>query len=204
MSTAAVASANVALNPVVTLKDVAAKAGVAYGTACNCMSKNPGNVSAKTIAKVKKAAAELGYNVAATYNIRQHTPANKLFATRDAETAAMLKLRSEGHSNPEIAHSCGVSIPTVNKRIGDQPAEITAANKKLAGKVRSAKNQIKKNYQSQQLISAYNSKVEALNAELAKVKQMASEIESMQKSAAKASKATGTPLLRLLPTTKIN
>ena len=75
---------------------------------------------------------------------------------------------------------------------------------KLSGKVRTAKTQIKKNYQHQQLISAYNAKVEALNAEMAKVQQMASEIESMRKSAASASKATGTPLLRLLPPTKIN
>jgi len=116
----------------------------------------------------------------------------------------MLKLRNLGYSNSEVAHRCGVSLTTVNRRIGDQPAEITAANKKVAGKVRSAKSQIKKNYQSQQLVSAYNAKIEALNAEMAKVKQMASEIESMQKTAAKASKTTGTPLLRLLPPTKIS
>lgn len=204
MSTATVASANVTPNRVVTIKDVAAKAGVTYGTACNCMSKNPGHASAKTIAKVKKAAAELGYNVAVTYSVRQHAPANPLFASREAETASMRKLRSEGCGNAEIAHRCGVTVPTVNKRIGTQPVEITIANKKLAGKVRTAKTQIKKVYVHQQLIADYNAKVEALNAEMAKVKQMASEIEAMKKNAAKASKATGTPLLHLLPPTKVS
>lgn len=203
----ATAAANVAASKVVTLHDVAVKAGVSRDTAARCFCKNNKNrISAATIAKVQRIAKEMGYikGCVVTNNHISKRPANKLFANRDAETAAMLKLRSEGHSNPEIAHRCGVDITTVYRRIGDQPAEITAANVKLSGKVRTAKTQIKKNYQHQQLISAYNAKVEALNAEMAKVQQMASEIESMRKSAASASKATGTPLLRLLPPTKIN
>ena len=56
-----------------------------------------------------------------TNNHISKRPANKLFANRDAETAAMLKLRNEGHSNTEIAHRCGVDITTVYRRIGDQP-----------------------------------------------------------------------------------
>jgi len=203
MSTAV--AAHVAASKPVTIHDVAIKAGVSVSTAAHCVGKNHGAHSASTVAKVQKVAKELGYsNEYVTINHPSKRPANSLFSSRDAETAAMLKLRSEGHSNPEIAHRCGVSYEVVRRRIGCEPAELAHANHVLSGKVRSAKNQIKKNYQSQQLISAYNSKVEALNAELAKVKQMASEIESMQKSAAKASKATGTPLLRLLPPTKIN
>ena len=202
MSTAA--AANTATSKRVTLHDVAAKAGVSYNTVSKCIAKKDSAYSKDTVAKVRKAASELGYKPR-RLGENKFAPTNSIvFNTREEETAAMLKCRGKGMSNEEVARSCGVDYQIVLKRIGDQPAEITAANKKLAGKVRSAKNQIKKNYQSQQLISAYNSKVEALNAELAKVKQMASEIESMQKSAAKASKATGTPLLRLLPPTKIN
>lgn len=210
-------SANAATSKVITLHDVAAAAGVSYGVACSCLK---GSLSARyskdTQKKVLSVAKALGYDhntsrrAQAQYATsvstfkRQNRPANPVFDSKTSETTAMIKLRSEGCSNPEIARRCGVSIRTVHNRIGDQPDEITAANKKLAGKVRAAKNQIKKNHQSQQLVSAYNTKVEELNAEMAKVKQMASEIESMQKSAAKASKATGTPLLRLLPPTKIS
>ena len=206
------AAANVVASKPVTLRDVARAAGVAYPTACIAMGN--GRISQATRDKVRNIAAALGYDkhairvhncaAATAAKMAKMKPANPVFASRSAETAAMYKLRAAGHSNKEVAHRCGVSLVTVNRRIGEQPGEITSANKKLAGKVRIAKNQIKKNYQSQQLITAYNAKVEALNAEMAKVKQMASEIESMQKSAAKASKVTGTPLLRLLQPTKIN
>lgn len=201
----------------VSISDIAAKAGVSYSIACKCLHNTyTHSYSKATQEKVLNIANQLGYDRNASLRAtgknaanvrlvkRAEIPANAVFASRTAETTAMLKLRNLGYSNSEVAHRCGVSLTTVNRRIGDQPAEITAANKKLAGKVRSAKSQIKKNYQSQQLVSAYNAKIEALNAEMAKIKQMTSEIESMQKTAARASKATGTPLLRLLPPTKIN
>lgn len=199
----------------VSINDIATKAGVSYATACNCLhNKRTNSYSKSTQEKVLSIARNLGYDRnaslgacgrhATSVRVAKHAeiPANPVFASRTAETAAMMKLRSSGHSDVEIAHRCGVSKNTVYRRIGTQPEAITAANLKLAGKVRSAKAKIKKNYQSQQLVSTYNAKVEALNAEMAKVKQMASEIESMRKSAAKASKATGTPLLCLLPVTK--
>lgn len=207
------AAANVAACKPVTLHDVAVAAGVADVTASKCLNGTHCTCSQATINRVRLAAQTLGYNKeVAAYNIRNGkklfcknvNPANPVFSSRAAETAAMHKLRESGHSNEEVAHRCGVSVGTVHRRIGDQPDEITAANLKLAGKVRAAKAQIKRNYEHQQLISDYNTKVEALNAEMAKIKQMASEIKTMQKKAASASKATGTPLLRLLPPIKIN
>ena len=208
MSTTAVASANVTPNHVVTLKDVAAKAGVAYSSAAQCLSKNTHGMSAKTVNRVKQAAAELGYNIqigrVGNTQWRAMTPANSVFNSRAAETAAMNKLRSEGHSNAEIAHRCGVDLKTVQLRIGLQPAKITAANRKLAGKVRSAKAQIKKAYAQQQAVAQYNELAAQLNAQLEAAQKMVSQLSSMQKTAVKASKATGTPLLRLLPPTKIS
>lgn len=206
MSTAV--AANVTVSKPVTLHDVAAAAGVGYSTAHACLNGRRAGYAQSTINKVLLAAKNLGYTKEVAENNRRHgrklfgktvKPANPLFASRAAETAAMTKLRMSGHSNPEIAHRCGVAVTTVRRRIGDQPDEITTANLKLASKVRTAKAQIKKNYERQQLITAYNAKVEALNAEMEKVSKMAAEIESIRKSAAKASKATGTPLLRLLP-----
>lgn len=205
------AAANIAVSkPVITLKDVAVKAGCSISAASVVINggKSRQKVSAETAEKIRQAAKQLGYQKSSAYhncgrNMRK-APANPIFASREAETAAMRRLYQSGHSSAETAHRCGVNVTTVRRRIGDQPAEITAANKKLAGKVRSAKAQIKRNYERQQLITAYNAKIEALNAEMEKVSKMASEIEAMQKKAASASKATGTPLLRLLKPTKIN
>lgn len=149
------------------------------------------------IASVQNRTATIA-DIATKKRKSRKTPANSVFASRAAETAAMTQLRNSGHSNPEIAHRCGVNVMTVYNRIGRQPEAITAANLKLAGKVRSAKVKIKNAYANQKLVASYNAKMEALNAEMAKVKKLAEEVEAMKKSAAKASKATGTPLLRLV------
>lgn len=195
----------------VSIGDIAAKAGVSYSIACKCLHNNyTHSYSKATQEKVLSIAKQLGYDRnaslratgkhAAAVRVTKYaeTPANPVFASRTAETAAMNKLRDQGHSTEEVAHRCGVSVTTVNRRIGNQPAEITAANKKLAGKVRSAKTKIKKTYVQQQAVAQYNELAAQLNAQLEAAQKMASQLSSMQKSAAKASKATKKPLLRLL------
>lgn len=199
------ASANAAHIPV-TLKDVAKKAGVSYGSAYKCLSNNPGTMSAKTVAKVKAIAVELGYTkkVAAsnqklgrTANVKK-TPANPVFASREAETAAMQQLSKAGHSTAEVAHRCGVCKSTVVKRIGKQSADVTAANKKLAGQVRSAKAAIKKAYQQKIAVQEYNALAAKLNAHVLEVQKMQTSLNEMQKKATAASKATKVPLMRIL------
>ena len=217
MSIINLASANVAHDHVVTLNDVAAKAGVSIHTAKSCMyAKNCRNAEA-TKAKVLAAAAELGYNGRAVQQMNakrvaalklgthKKTPANPVFASRIAETNAMLQLRKSGHSDKEVAHRCGVCPGTVIKRIGRQPAEITAANKKLAGQVRSAKAKIKKAYQQKQTILEYNALADKLNAQLLEVQKLQSQLLSKQKAAQSASKATKAKLVEIVfPNAKVS
>lgn len=211
------ASASASQNHVVTMKDVAAKAGVSFNTARNCMYDKKGKYAETTKAKVLAAAAELGYDGravkqmngkrAATLKVDmcKKTPANPVFKSREAETMAMAQLRKTGHSTAEVAHRCGVCIETVNKRIGRQPAEITAANKKLAGQVRSAKAKIKKAYQQKQTILEYNALADKLNAQLLEVQKLQSELLSKQKAAQTASKATKAKLVQIVfPNAKVS
>lgn len=200
MSTAA----NTATSKRVTLHDVAAKAGVSYNTVSKCITKKDSAYSKDTVAKVRKAASELGYKPR-RLGENKFAPTNSIvFKTREEETAAMLQCRNSGMSNEEVARRCGVDYQIVLNRIGNQPAEITSANKKLAGRVRSAKVKIKKAYVQQQTVAQYNELAAKLNAQLEEAKKMATELSAMQKKAKVASKATGTPLLRLLPPTKVS
>lgn len=204
--------ASVASNRV-TMKDVASKAGVGYSTAAACLNGNKAGCSAATVAKVQKAAEELGYTKETAMLNRKYgssfckrnSPANSVFATRAAETAAMTQLRRTGHSDVEVAHRCGVSKNTVLRRIGHQSAEITAANKKLAAQVRSAKAKIKKAYQQKQTILEYNALADKLNAQLLEVQKLQSELLSKQKAAQTASKATKTKLVQIVfPNAKVS
>ena len=194
-----------AINPSVTLRDVAAVAGVSYETAARAMGAKASRSSA-TLQRVRNIADRLGYDRTAARaaagkrggSAPKTAPANSLFASRDAETEAMLKLRAEGHNNAEIARRCGVTRQTVHKRIGVQPDELTKASMKLAGATRKAKSKIKESYAQQQAVTQYNELAAQINAQLETAQKMASQLSSMQKSAAKASKATKKPLLRLL------
>ena len=206
------ASANAAQN-VVTIKDIAAKAGVAYSTAAACLNGNKPGCCPATVAKVQKVAEELGYTKETARHNRKFgshfhkckSPANPVFESRIAETNAMLQLRKSGHSDKEVAHRCGVCHETVVKRIGHQPAEITAANKKLAGQVRSAKAKIKKAYQQKQTILEYNALADKLNAQLLEVQKLQSQLLSKQKAAQSASKATKAKLVEIVfPNAKVS
>jgi len=193
-----------AVQPRVTLKDVAAKAGCAPTTAWSCLNGNKGKCkySQAMVAKVQTAASQLGYTkeVAASNigGLHKFKPANPVFASRTSETTAMMQLRSAGHTNKEVAHRCGVCVNTVNRRIGAQPAELTTASKKLAGKVSAAKRNIKRAYVQQQTVTQYNELAAKLNAQLEAAQKMAAELSAMQKKAVSASKATKVPLLRIM------
>lgn len=187
---------------VVTMKDIAAKCGVSLATVNHCMTdKGSAKYKQSTVAKIRQTAAELGYDrrMARGYRDRSNTPANPIFKVKNVETSAMLALRAQGHSNAEIAHRCGVSIRTVRARIGNQPDAITAANRKLAGKVKAAKSRIKHDFVAKKTVEDYNQKVIALNAKMLEVKQLTCDLRSMRKQAESASKQIGAQLVRLMP-----
>lgn len=189
----------------VTARDVAMKAGVSLGTARSCLnSKKAVKYSQSTVSKVMQAAQEIGYNAqtALKYGRGRRSPANSVFASREAETTAMQQLRKSGHTDAEISHRCGVCYQTVVNRIGTQPAELTKASQKLAGKVRSAKAGIKRAYVQQQCIQEYNALAAQLNEHMLEAQKLQASIECMQKKANAASKATKIPLLRLITGTK--
>lgn len=203
------ASANAAQNPVITMKDIAAKTGFSLTTVSQCMrDKVPRQYKQSTVDTIRSAAQEMGYNprVARAYRDRRNVPANPVFKSRDAETSAMQQLSKSGHSTAEVAHRCGVCKATVRKRIGTQPAEITAANRKLAGQVRSAKAKIKLAYKQKQAVQEYNVLAAKLNAHLLEAHKMQTELLSKQKSAVAASTATKVPLMKILqyPTTIVS
>lgn len=162
----------------ITIKDVAIKANVSIGTAYQCL-KEDSRYSNDTIKKVRKAASELGYKIAS----KAASPANKMFASREAETSAMTKLRMEGYSNEQISEKCGVSRITVERRIGNQPTMITAANRKLAATVRSTQAKMRLAYQRTNVINEYNKKVVEYNKQLKVLSETKTELDKMHESA---------------------
>lgn len=189
----------------VSIKDVAVKAGVSYSTAYNCLNDHSSTYSSKTIAKVKAAAETIGYSKvklevlpAQKVDKRRTRPANNIFASKDAETAAMEQLRKAGNSDRQIAKQCGVCVATVTRRIGHQSKEMTKAHVKLAGVHKRAENKIKKMFAAQTTVSNYNVVAAKLNAKLVEAQKLAVELEKQQQAAVEASKAANVPLLRLL------
>lgn len=179
------------MNRRITLKDVADRAGVSYATAANARCVNS-KCSKLVIDKVAKAAQELNY---VPYRTR---PTNAVFASRTEETNMMLKLRSEGYSNIDIAQRCGVNLNTVLKRIGLQPEYITVANKKLAGKVKSAKRGIRYAYmQHQHTVVTYNKLTAQINEKLEEARKMAEQLSAMRENALTSAKAMNTTLLNV-------
>lgn len=185
-STASVAS----VTPI-TIYDVAAKLNMNLNTVRNYL--NPGCKSkSATVARVRETAKAMGYNpiaikrknckhAASVYNHKQQmTPANSIFASRDAETKAMLDLRSQGYSNRDIAAKCGVCYSTVRNRIGAQPACLTKANHKLCQKIRSAKIKLRNSLAQEQRIREYNAKVEAFNVEAAKLMEQYQQLKKLK------------------------
>lgn len=194
--------------PPVTLSDVAAKAGVSYQVAVHAMGGK--YVSAKTGEKVLAAARELGYVRPVDREKKQptakkfmwKTAANPaVFASREAETAAMLKLRNQCFTNAQIAKKTGVSYGTVFARIGKQPDSITKMSRKLAGASRSAKVTARIKMQHRQKLEAYNSLVSSANAALAAYKEAVGKVKAAHKDAVIASVCLETPLPVL---TKLN
>ena len=191
----------------ITVYDVAAKLNMKPGTVRSYLAPGCKTKSA-AVNRVREAAKAMGYNpkavvlanhehaVASVKSRWQKTPANKVFASREAETKAMLTLRSEGYSNQDIAVKCGVCHTTVSKRIGAQPAIVTKANHKLGQKIRSAKIQLRKGLAQEQRIREYNAKVEAFNAEAAKLMEQYQQLKKM-KPASKNAALSITPIQKL-------
>lgn len=187
----------------VTARDVAAHLGVSTSTVYDCLgSSHSSRYQQSTVEKVRSTAKQLGYvpraqrtvQVAAKTHVWKK-PANHIFKSREEETANMLNLRAEGNVNAEIAHRCGVSIATVERRIGIQPAELTTSSYKLAGAVKTAKCRIKRAYQAQQHIAQYNELAAKLNKQLEEAKATAVQLKAIQSSAKKAAKITGMQLV---------
>lgn len=147
-------------------------------------------VNSEAVQRVKAKAQEIGYVPGTRKRKKWIRPANKVFGTREAETKAMEKLRSEGYSNADIALKCGVSHLTVTHRIGRQPADMTAANRKLAGKIASAKTQLRKRYRREQQVREYNEQVEAFNAAAAQLAEQYKQLKKMKSVISKAAKTT--------------
>lgn len=188
----------------VTARDVAAHLGVSTTTVYDCMSSSKAaRYSQSTVEKVRAAVQQLGYQypcqrvqpVTAERRRIRKAPANRIFKSREEETAAMLKLRSEGHGDVDVSRKCGVSLSTVYRRIGTQPAEITSAHIKLAGAVKTAKNRIKRSYQAQQQIAQYNELAAKLNKQLEEAKATAVQLKAIRSSARRAAKITGVQLV---------
>lgn len=188
----------------VTVRDIAAHLGLSAGTVYDCLGdRYSARYNQRTVDKIRATAQQMGY-VAKTRPAAQaatkrayvrKAPTNNIFKSREEETAAMLRLRSEGHGDVEIARRCGVCMNTVYRRIGTQPAEITAAHLKLAGAVKSAKNRIKRSYQAQQQIAQYNALAAQLNQQLEAAKATAEQLKAITPASKKAAKITGTKLL---------
>jgi DNA-binding CsgD family transcriptional regulator len=85
------------------------------------------------------------YNILNAHGISLHNP-NYIGTNpegcvfRKARKEKMLKLRSEGMSNREIAVHMQCAKGTVVKAIGHQPAEMTLANRKMGYEIRKLKN----------------------------------------------------------------
>lgn len=189
------ARALVAAQNIVTLRDVAAKAGVPYNTARNAMYGK--SCAKRTVDKVRAAAATLGYDKEMARHARGrrlHTPTNVVFKTREEETGAMRNFRAKGFSNDEISKKCGVSLNTVWRRIGAQPSAITTANRKLCARIRSTKTKIRNMYMQQQTVAQYNELAAQLNKKLEEAQKVANQLSVIQKKAQKASTAIKVPL----------
>ena len=191
----------------ITVYDIAAKlnmnpytvrAYLAPGCKTKSEAANRVRTEAKAMGYDPKAVVRASHKhaVAASNRKWQQTPANKIFASREAETNAMLALRAEGYSNQDIAAKCGVDRTTVHKRIGKQSAIVTKANRKLGQKIHSAKIQLRKSLAQEQRIREYNAKVEAFNKEAAKLMEQYQQLKKM-KPASKNAALSVTPIQKL-------
>lgn len=185
---------------VVTARDIATACGVSVGTVYTSLNDYSfgTKVSEKTKAVVKECAKRMGYNpkLAICYgytrsakNVRRKTAVTQQpilksvsgnFATLQEETERMYYLRSkEARTNLEIAKLIGVSYPTVLKRIGPQPKELTEMSFALAGERKVRRNQARRNVLLKQKIAQfeqYQKEAEAINARAAELEAQAQRI----------------------------
>lgn len=179
----------------VTKNDIARKLNIPISTVRAYLRPGYNGPETKTVKRIREAASQMGYNsraVASATAVKLNTsenrlkyPANKIFESREAETKAMMDLRAQCYSNLEIAQKCGVCHSTVKARIGLEPANIASAHRMLAGKIRSAKRQMRLRLASETKLAEYNAKVEAFNAEAAKLIQQYQQLKQLEAAAQK-------------------
>lgn len=179
----------------VTKNDIAKKLNIPVATVQGYLRPGYNGPETKTVKLIRKTAAEMGYDSRAVAKanalnlnasgVKVKHPANSIFASREAETKAMTDLRTQGYSNFEIAKKCGVHSQTVRARIGLEPANIVSANRKLAYKIRSAKQQMHVRLANETQLLEYNQKVEAFNTEAAKLLQQYAQLKQLEEAAQK-------------------
>lgn len=179
----------------VTQMDIATKLNIPINTVHTYLRPGYNGPETKTVKRIREAAAEMGYDSRAVAKAnalkisasggKAKLPANRIFASREVETKAMTDLRAQGYSNLEIGKKCGVHQATVRARIGLEPANIASANRKLAHKIRSAKIKMRTRLANETQLREYNQKVEAFNAEAAKLLQQYAQLKQLEAAAQK-------------------
>lgn len=192
----------VAFNPV-TAEMIAKRLGLSPVTIRNCLGKNLGKCSQKTVDLVRKTAEEMGYDPkkARAKGIQNATNARmeKLAKTADerrakkeadyllthnfpskaAETRRMLYLQSQGMSNAEIGKAVGRCYLTVLRRIGKQPDDVTKANVRYGNKLRAQKNAHRRLVAADHTVNTYNGMVTELAEVKAKVVLIEGQVKAM-------------------------
>lgn len=139
------------MEKIITAKDIASALNMSVGSVYMCLCKNPGKMSAKTVARVREYAESVGYNpvAASRYGLairgecvgsRAKYIKESPFGSYQGFVAHCEKLRKDGWLNAEIAKMCGCSLTMVYCAIGKQPAEYTAYSMAKAGEDRAMKN----------------------------------------------------------------
>ena len=205
------ANTNTMSNPVVvTARDIAEKLGVKVSTVYNCFSKTP-TLSAKTIAKVRATAEEMGYDPKLARKVRR--PLRKYetfyrngnFHTKEEEVAHMLALREKGFSNAEIAKKIGRGYLMVLKSIGAQPEDMTKANRIHGQEYRAAETARRKAYVESHKVAVHNETVcklneltEKMNANMAEIRELRKAIATTESDIRKIAEKMGLEVLEVM------
>ena len=96
--------------------------------------------------------------------------------------ANMRYLRMQGYSNKMIAERCGCSQSAVRVRIGNEPAFVTAATKRLAGEIRAAENRmVEENRKVFESIENYRSSSDEIAKLYADVEALTLRLDELKK-----------------------
>lgn len=145
-----------------TAKDIAERTGYAVGTVYNALGNTPCALAKSTVQKIKKAAAEMGYDPTGyqppfTGGRNPHAFLQfSNFPSPEVEKERMEILRKQGYSNPEIAKKIGKSYMHVYMTLGTQPGAITKARHAAAAANRYLRARQRERYQLEGAVQEYN------------------------------------------------